>query len=91
MFAVKACPRCRRGDLYLDRFGEIACVQCGQCVDACEHTQETNPSGTLLEWVNEVRAESEAAFNVGAARTIMLKRVPADSPDKPAANTQHTE
>ena len=29
MFALKACPRCRRGDLYLDRLGEIACVQCG--------------------------------------------------------------
>ena len=29
MFALKACPRCRRGDLYLDRSGEIACVQCG--------------------------------------------------------------
>jgi len=29
MFAFKACPRCRRGDLYLDRFGEVACVQCG--------------------------------------------------------------
>ncbi len=29
MFALKACPRCRRGDLYLDQFGEIACVQCG--------------------------------------------------------------
>ena len=29
MFALKACPRCRRGDLSLDRLGEIACVQCG--------------------------------------------------------------
>ena len=29
MFALKACPRCRRGDLYLDRLGEITCVQCG--------------------------------------------------------------
>ena len=29
MFALKACPRCRRGDLFLDRFGEITCVQCG--------------------------------------------------------------
>ena len=29
MFALKACPRCRRGDLFLDRFGEIACMQCG--------------------------------------------------------------
>ena len=29
MFALKACPRCRRGDLSLDRFGEITCVQCG--------------------------------------------------------------
>ena len=29
MFALRACPRCRRGDLYLDRLGEIACIQCG--------------------------------------------------------------
>ena len=29
MFALKACPHCRRGDLYLGRLGEITCVQCG--------------------------------------------------------------
>jgi ferredoxin-type protein NapH len=56
----------------------FACVQCGQCVDACEHTQEDTPNGTLLGWVNDIRAESEAAFNVGAARVIMLKREPTD-------------
>lgn len=60
----------------------FACVQCGQCVDACEHTQEENPSGSLLNWVHDMRAESEAAFNVGAARRIMLKSVPADGGEK---------
>ena len=59
----------------------FACVQCGQCVDACEHTQEDNPSGSLLNWVHDLRAESEAAFNVNAAKTIMLKRVPT-APEK---------
>ena len=29
MFALKACPRCQRGDLYQDRQGEIVCIQCG--------------------------------------------------------------
>ena len=60
----------------------FACVQCGQCVDACEHTQEENPSGSLLNWVNDARAETEAAFNMNAAKTIMLKRVPSDAPRK---------
>lgn len=54
----------------------FACVQCGQCVDACEHTQEDNPKGSLLNWVHDIRAESEAAFNVREARTIMIKSVP---------------
>ena len=50
----------------------FACVQCGQCIDACEHTQASNPSGTLLEWVHGARAEAEAAFNVRAARSIPI-------------------
>jgi polyferredoxin len=54
----------------------FACVQCGQCKDACEHTQADNPNGTLLTWVHDIRAESEAAFNVREARTIMIKSVP---------------
>ena len=29
MFALKACPRCHRGDLYQDWQGEIVCIQCG--------------------------------------------------------------
>ena len=29
MFALKACPRCQRGDVYLDRTGELVCFQCG--------------------------------------------------------------
>lgn len=53
----------------------FACVQCGQCVDACDHTQENNPNGSLLKWVHDIRAESEAAFNVRAARTIPIKQV----------------
>jgi ferredoxin-type protein NapH len=53
----------------------FACVQCGQCVDACDHTLEDNPNGSLLNWVHEMRAESEAAFNVRAARSIPIKHV----------------
>ncbi|OZA41417.1 MAG: 4Fe-4S binding protein [Hydrogenophilales bacterium 17-61-76] len=48
----------------------FACVQCGQCVDACDHTQAANPDGSLLNWVHDLRAESEAAFNTRAARTL---------------------
>ncbi|HJV83543.1 4Fe-4S binding protein [Noviherbaspirillum sp.] len=56
----------------------FACVQCGQCVDACEQTQEDNPNGQLLNWVHDLRAESEAAFNVSEARVIMMKRATAE-------------
>ncbi|WP_310447933.1 4Fe-4S binding protein [Thiobacillus sp.] len=48
----------------------FACVQCGQCVDACDHTQAANPDGALLNWVHDLRAESEAAFNTRAARAM---------------------
>ncbi|MDP3245909.1 MAG: hypothetical protein Q8M93_02980, partial [Polaromonas sp.] len=48
----------------------FACVQCGQCVDACAHTQAATPAGALLDWVPDLRAESEAAFNTRAARTL---------------------
>lgn len=54
----------------------FACVQCGQCVDACNHTQQDNPDGPLLGWVHDLRAESEAAFNMRGARTIMLAQAP---------------
>lgn len=50
----------------------FACVQCGQCVDACSHTQADNPQGQLLGWVNHVRAESEAALNGSKAKTIQI-------------------
>jgi ferredoxin-like protein FixX len=53
----------------------FACVQCGQCVDACDHTMENNPNGSLLNWVHDLRAESEAAFNVRAARTTPVRHV----------------
>ncbi|WP_136413224.1 4Fe-4S binding protein [Herbaspirillum sp. ST 5-3] len=62
----------------------FACVQCGQCVDACEQTQEDNPNGQLLNWVHDLRAESEAAFNVSAARVIMMKRTPDEQKRKEA-------
>ena len=53
----------------------FACVQCGQCVDACDHTQANNPNGPLLDWVHDLRAESEAAFNMREARTIKIMPV----------------
>ena len=56
----------------------FACVQCGQCVDACDQTQDNNPKGSLLDWVEDQRAASEASFNVGTARTIMLKQIKDD-------------
>jgi len=56
----------------------FACVQCGQCVDACDQTQAGNPNGPLLNWVHDLHAESEAAFNVRAARTIPIR--PATDP-----------
>ncbi|MFA9273949.1 MAG: hypothetical protein ACEQSE_03660, partial [Candidatus Aquirickettsiella gammari] len=50
-----------------------ACVQCGQCTDACTQTQTENPQGNLLEWVNQAFAESEAALNGSTARVIQIK------------------
>jgi ribosomal protein L37E len=29
MIAFKSCPRCRRGDLYLDHTETLTCLQCG--------------------------------------------------------------
>lgn len=57
----------------------FACVQCGQCVDACGHTQADNPDGPLLDWVHGLRAESEAAFNMRTARSIMITPAQTDS------------
>ncbi|MBR7746258.1 4Fe-4S binding protein [Undibacterium baiyunense] len=51
----------------------FACVQCGQCTDACTQTQSDNPKGNLLEWVNQAYAESEAALNGSTARVIQIK------------------
>jgi ferredoxin-type protein NapH len=51
----------------------FACVQCGQCTDACTQTQSDNPQGNLLEWVNQAHAESEAALNGSTARIIQIK------------------
>lgn len=60
----------------------FACVQCGQCVDACTHTQTDTPDGPLLGWVNHVRAESEAALNGSQARTIQIALVREDDAKK---------
>jgi ferredoxin-type protein NapH len=57
----------------------FACVQCGQCVDACTHTQTENPEGELLAWVNHVRAESEAALTGSKAKTIQIALVRDDT------------
>jgi Fe-S-cluster-containing dehydrogenase component len=56
-------------------------VQCGQCVDACDQTQADNPAGSLLHWVHETRAESEAALNGSTARTIQIS-ILRDAPAK---------
>lgn len=53
----------------------FACVQCGQCVDACSQTQAENEDGSLLGWVNHVRAESEAALNGRSAKIIQISIV----------------
>jgi polyferredoxin len=45
----------------------FACVQCGQCLDACAHTQAANPRGPLLHWVTEEAAQWESAFNAHLA------------------------
>ncbi len=52
----------------------FACVQCGQCLDACSHTQSTRPRGPLLSWVNEASAETESAFSARQARVIPIER-----------------
>ncbi|MGV8898803.1 MAG: 4Fe-4S binding protein [Burkholderiaceae bacterium] len=56
----------------------FACVQCGQCVDACEQTQADNPTGSLLHWVHQARAESEAALNGSRALTLQIVHPDAD-------------
>jgi polyferredoxin len=56
----------------------FACVQCGQCTDACSQTQSQNPDGKLLSWVNQAYAESEAALTGSQARTIQIKLVVQD-------------
>jgi polyferredoxin len=45
----------------------FACVQCGQCLDACAHTQAANPRGPLLHWVTEEAARWEAEFDAHVA------------------------
>ncbi|MFZ6771331.1 4Fe-4S binding protein [Undibacterium sp. SXout7W] len=57
----------------------FACVQCGQCLDACHQTQSDNPDGSLLTWVHHARAESEAALTGSQARTIQIKLIRDDT------------
>jgi polyferredoxin len=45
----------------------FACVQCGQCLDACAQTQAGNPRGPLLHWAIEEAAQWESAFNAHVA------------------------
>jgi polyferredoxin len=67
----------------------FACVQCGQCVDACHHTQSDNEEGSLLSWVNYARAESEAALNGRTAKVIQLRVVQGAADKSVAKNKVH--
>lgn len=51
----------------------FACVQCGQCLSACETVQNDNPQGTLLGWVHSDEASHEAAFSARVARGEQLR------------------
>lgn len=56
----------------------FACVQCGQCADACHQTQASHPNGALLEWLHHGEAESEASLNHQQAkrgRVIHIKNL----------------
>lgn len=44
----------------------FTCTQCGQCLQACEHSQHDNPQGPLLTWVSkEAARQNEAGFRAG--------------------------
>jgi len=44
----------------------FTCTQCGQCLQACEHSQHDNPQGPLLSWVSkEAARQNEAGFRAG--------------------------
>jgi ferredoxin len=34
----------------------FACTQCGQCIDACDTVQRSNPDGGLLDWIADQEA-----------------------------------
>jgi ferredoxin-type protein NapH len=34
----------------------FACTQCGQCIDACQTVQRSNPNGGLLHWIADQQA-----------------------------------
>lgn len=60
----------------------FACVQCGQCLNACAHVQAENPNGPLLSWVHDDRADHEAAFNTRAAKAAERRRIPLHAQDE---------
>jgi polyferredoxin len=44
----------------------FTCTQCGQCLQACEQSQQDNPQGPLLTWVSkEAARQNEAGFRAG--------------------------
>ncbi len=47
----------------------FTCTQCGQCLEACEQSQQGNPQGPLLQWVShEAARQNEAGFRSGRDR-----------------------
>lgn len=62
----------------------FACVQCGQCTDACSQTQAGNPDGKLLEWIHLAQAESEAALTGKQARIIRIHHERSTTSEKKA-------
>lgn len=48
---------------------KFACTQCGQCLDACEHSQQRNPQGSLLHWVDGEQALNTSDRDFGRARS----------------------
>lgn len=44
----------------------FTCTQCAQCIDVCGETQQGNPAGPLLHWVEgEAARQNEAGFRAG--------------------------
>jgi len=43
----------------------FTCTQCGQCIQACEQVQQSNPHGTLLQWVDGACALDKSDRGLG--------------------------